>query len=235
MEKDEMSELESLVNDAKPEEAPDESALKTSTIAYQAAIVIIDGLTAATIAMISYWYYGVIWFLAGAISFFLHHKNWDAPLNNEKQIKNSQTGMIVAVASMVVMALAAASVWVLKYQSPYIEAGIVLPVIGLFFWNALQVALYRFESDKFVMNRAIARAKANAHKHITIAKAAGEVVAANRTAIEEKNRQYQRHGDRGAVDRAMEKMGAAKHGLSYASDTEAIKKDESNPTPRRSQ
>jgi hypothetical protein len=205
--KNEISELEELVQDQKPEEPPDESSLKASTIAYQVAIVIVDGLTGATIAAISYWYYGVVWFLAGAISFFLHHKNWDSPRNNEKQVENAQTGMIVSVVAMVIMALAAAYVWVTKITSPYIEVAIVLPILVLFFWHAFQLAMYRFADDKFVIERAIASAKANAHKKVQIAKAAGTVVAASKDAIAEKNRQYERHGDRGAVDAAINKIG----------------------------
>lgn len=207
MDKNEMSELEELVQDQKPEEPPDDSSLRVSTIAYQIAIVIVDGLTGATIAAISYWYYGVIWFLAGAISFFLHHKNWDSARNNEKQVRNAQTGMIVSVVAMIVMALSAATVWVLKITSVYIETAIVLPILGLFFWHAFQLAMYRFADDKFVIERAIASAKANANKKVQIAKAAGTVVAAGKQAIDEKNKQYQRHGDRGAVDAAISKIG----------------------------
>jgi hypothetical protein len=200
---DPITELEAMVTAEEPEPAPDDTPLRNSEIAYNLAVIILDLMTGWIIGSITIWYYGVIWFLAGAIAFFLHSNNWEREGNNEYQEKNAKVGMIVAVASVFLMAVIAGGIYLTKWKSPYIMVGIEASTITLFFWNAFQVAMYRFNDDVWKMNRQIAQARANANKKVAFIKAAGTVVAANKKAIGERNNQYNKHGDRGAVDAAI--------------------------------
>lgn len=206
------TELESIVSEEAPEEPIDNSALTNSTIAYNAAIIILELGSSVMVGMLTFWYYGIVWFLSGAISFNLHHKNWDSSLNNDKQQANAQTGMIVSVLAVVVMALLAGAAMVntkyslVSFNAGWFSALVELFTVGLFCWHGFQFAMYRFADDSFNRNKQIAKAKANANKKIEIAKAAGSVVAANQKYISERDAQYQKYGDKGAVDAVLAKI-----------------------------
>lgn len=202
----EMTELEELVSEQEPEKKPSKTPLRNSEIAYHLAVILIDGITGYTIAMLTIWYYGVVWFLGNAVVFFIHHKNWERPENNNEQENNAMVGLIVSVASMVVVAVAAGSVYLLGSTSRWVTIGFEVLSVLLFCFHALQLALYRFADDEFKINRQIAKAKAIANKKVQIAKAAGAVVEANKMALQEKNNQYKKHGDRGAVDAALQRI-----------------------------
>lgn len=208
---DEITELEQMVEEEEIEAPPDDSALTFSKYAYNAAVIILDLITGWTIWQLSFWYYGVLWVLAGAVVFYLHQKNWERAGNNEKQTSLSMTGMIVAVVSMLLMSIVSGGLWIAKnygagVDGMWAEIGIVGSAIVLYAWHAFQIARYRFQDDKFKTDRLVARAKAQGHKKIQIIQAAGDVVAASRKALQERDRQYRKHGDRGAVDRAVAKV-----------------------------
>lgn len=209
---EEITELEKMVAEDEPETAPDNSALRNSKNAYSAAVLLLDLTTAYLVFMVTQvWFYGVIWFCAGYVAFGLHHKNWERAGNNEEQIKLSQNGLIVSVVSMLVMAIAAGGVYIAQVFHALInpmwtEIGIIAATVGLFGFHAIQVARYYFVDDSFKIQNAVARAKAQAHKKIQIADAAGEVVEANERARQKRNSHYGKFGDKGAVDAAIQKI-----------------------------
>lgn len=208
---EEISELEAMVEDQKIETPPDNSALNWSKYAYNVAVFVLDLVTGWTIWQLTFWYYGVLWFMAGAVVFYLHQKNWERAGNNDEQVKISQAGLIVSVVSMVLMAVAAGGLWIAKTSGTIVspmwsEIGVVGSAIALYAWHSVQLALYYFKDDNFVIERATARAKAQAEKKIKIIQAAGAVVDAGKKAVDERNNQYKRHGDSGAVDRAIAKV-----------------------------
>ncbi len=225
-----VSELEELVAGQQPEEPIDESSLRWSEAAYKTAIVVIDLLTGITIGLISYWQYGAVWFLAGAVSFFSHHKNWDAAHNNDKQVRNAAWGMGISVGAMILMAIVAAVVFILQIQSAYIEVGIVVPIIALFFWHAFQLAMYRFSSDKFKTDRTIAKARADADKQVRIIGAADTVLSAHEKASAKRREQYRKHGDQGAVNLSIKKAGGFVPTASYGKDVHGSELQEARPT-----
>ena len=208
---EEISELEKLVRDEQPEKAPDRSPLQHSKIAYNIGVIVIDLITGYTIWMLSYWYYGVIWVLAGAAAFFLHQRNFEHPEKNEKQEKNTLWGLGVAVGSMFLMAVLAGGVYIARVKTPWIEVGIVGTTITLFFWHCFQLAMFVFADDEWGINMAIARASSNANKKVRIIEAGGRVVEANERAQQRRDAQYKKHGDRGAVDAAINKIEGRKN------------------------
>jgi uncharacterized membrane protein len=231
----EITELEELVSEQEPEKKPNRAPLRNSEIAYHLAVILIDGITGYTVAMLTIWYYGVVWFLGNAVVFFIHHKNWERPENNDDQEQNAQIGLIVSVASMVIMAVAAGSVFLIQITSRWITVGFEVLSVLLFCFHALQLALYRFADDEFKINRQIAKAKAIANKKVQIAKAAGAVVEANKLALQEKNNQYKKHGDKGAVDAAFNRIDN-KPRPTFASSVENHLQDVTvNPTPGQNQ
>lgn len=225
---EEISELEKLVRDEQPEKAPDRSPLQHSKIAYNIGVIVIDLITGYTIWMLSYWYYGVIWVLAGAAAFFLHQRNFEHPDKNEKQEKNTLLGLGVSVGSMFLMAVLAGGVYIAGVKTPWIEVGIVGTTITLFFWHCFQLAMFVFADDEWEINMAIARANSNANKKVRIVEAGGRVVEANERAQQRRNAQYKKHGDRGAVDAAINKIEGRKNQNqpmrpAYNSELEGVK------------
>ena len=190
-----MQELEALVGDDEAQYTPDYGALQRSEIAYQLAIIIIDGFTAYIVSQLTVWYYGVLWFLGNAIVFFLHHKNWERPENNETQEKNAKIGMIVSVASMFVSAMLAGGVFVLGYESTMTKLLVELVAVGLFCFHAMQFALFRFADDVWQSNRVLSRNLAKTNKRVLLAKTSGKMVEGAKLFLQERDKQYQKHGE----------------------------------------
>lgn len=202
---DEMKELERLVSEGEPEPAPDNSPLDWAKYIYHAAVILIDGLTAYLVSVITLPYYGVVWFLANAVVFLIHHRNWERAENNEKQTKNATVGMIVSVASMFILATVTGGLYLTGTTGMWVQVGIEVFAVTLFFYHAISIAVYRFTDDKWVIDRQIAKARANANKKVQITEAAGKVIDANKKVLAKRNEQYANHG-RAVVDKALAKV-----------------------------
>jgi len=229
-----IDELEQLVTEEAPEPPIDRRPIRNSTVAYHAVVIVLDVISGCIVGYMTFWFYGVIWFLAGAIAFFQHHKNWENPGNNDYQLNNSTVGMIVSVVAVAVMSLVSGAVLILTERnvftvnSGYVSAFVELVTVSLFVWNGFQFAMYKFKDDSFVINRQIARAKAIANKKIEFAKAAGSVVSANKKFLDERNSQRNKHGA-APVDAALNRLeGKAPKMVSYASEVEAPKASAGN-------
>lgn len=201
----EFEELEQMVLDEAPDPAPDRSPLTRAKFAYHAAVILIDLVTAYTVGLLTVWYYGVIWFLGNAVVFFLHHSNWERAESNDRQTKNAVIGMIVAVASMFILATFSGAMVLIENAPEWVVVSIEIFAVTVFFYHAGSFAVYYFQDDEWVLNRQISKAKANARKKVQIAKAAGSIVVASKEALREKNNQYSKHG-RGVVDAALSKV-----------------------------
>lgn len=201
----EMNELEALVSENEPEPAPNNSSLDVAKYVYHGAVLIIDGVTAYTVSMITIWYYGVIWFLANAVVFMIHHSNWERSENNDKQEKNSMVGMIVSVSTMFILAAASGGVLISGRTDTWIRVAIEIFAITAFFYHAISFAVYRFTDDKWKLDRQIAKARANANKKVQITEAAGKVIEANKRVLAKRGEQYTQHG-RNVVDKALAKV-----------------------------
>ena len=229
-----IDELEQLVTEEAPEPPIDRRPIRNSTVAYHAVVIVLDVISGCIVGYMTFWFYGVIWFLAGAIAFFQHHKNWENPGNNDYQLSNSTVGMIVSVVAVAVMSLVSGAVLILTERnvftinSGYVSAFVELVTVSLFVWNGFQFAMYKFKDDSFVINRQIARAKAIANKKIEFAKAAGSVVSANKKFLDERNSQRNKHGA-APVDAALNRLeGKAPKMVAYASEVEAPKASAGN-------
>jgi len=229
-----INELEQMVAEEEPETPPDNSALAFSKWAYNAAAVIIDLITGYTIWQLTFWYYGALWVLAGAVVFFLHQKNWEREGNNETQVSISAWGMGISVASIVIMGAVAGSLWIIGFQSVWSEVGIISAAVLLFSFHAVQLARYYFVDDDFVIRRAVAHAKAQARKKIEIIKAGGEVVAANKAALAEREAQVKKHGSRVAVEAGIARVEGRRPAGVLASDVKQETLQPGPTTPPRS-
>jgi hypothetical protein len=231
---EEISELTQLVEDAKPEDAPDNSPLTHSKIAFVGGILVIDAVTSYTVWMITtYWYYGVIWFLVGAIAFFLHQRNWERSGNNDKQEKGAMIGMGVAVGAMLVVGTYSAIVFVMKTYTPFSEALIVGSSVILFFFHIYELGFYYFSDDDWITKRAIANAEAHSAKKIKIIKAADRVVSATKTTRDMRNASYTKHGDKGAVDAAINRVSGNKpQGQSIQATRAPAMAEQGEPLPK---
>lgn len=238
---DELSELTQMVEDEAIEESPDNSSLTYSKYAYNLAALIVDLVTGWTIWQLTFWYYGVFWFGAGAVAFYLHQKNWEREGNNDRQKDISIKGIVVSVVSMILMAIVAGGLLIARANGISVnllwsEIGLIAATVSLFGWHAIQLARYYFLDDDWLINNSIARAKAQARKKVSIIKAAGEVVKANREALNMKNEQYKKHGDRAAVDAAIAKVDKTQARPAFAQDVQRVNPSDngrqSDPTNR---
>jgi uncharacterized membrane protein len=202
---DEITELEKLVSEGEPESPPNNAPLELSKWAYHIAVIVIDAVTAYTLGMITIWYYGVIWFLGNAVVFFFHHNNWERAENNDKQEHLSLAGMLVAVASMLIVAVAVGGVYMYGSQVFWMQFALEAFAIIAFFAHAVMFAVYRFVDDTWQMNRQIAKAKANANKKVQFIEAAGTVIEANKKVLSKKGNLSNKHGGQ-VVDRAIAKV-----------------------------
>ena len=224
-----ITELEEMVSEQEIEPQPDLIPMRNSAIAYHLGVILIDIITGYTVGALTFFYYGIIWFLGNAVVFFQHHRNWERAENNDVQEKNSQVGMIVSVTSMFVVALSAGGFLLAGINNVWVQVGFETLSVSLFFFHILQFALYRFSDDAWKLNRSIAKANAIANKKVAIAKAGGRVVEANKRALQERNSQYKKHGDRGAVDAAINSMAGKER--AYAQTIKALPEVEDRPNP----
>ena len=229
-----MEELEKLVSEGEPEPSPDNSPLDLAKYIYHAAVILIDALTAYMVGELTIWYYGVVWFLANALVFFIHHRNWERAENNDKQSRNTVVCMSVSVASMFILAIVSGGFYLTNTTGAWVQVGIEVFAVTLFFYHAIAIAIYRFTDDKWMMDRQIAKARANANKKIQITEAAGKVIDANKKVLAKRNEQYSQHG-RQVVDKALAKVSNQDFTPRpvMASEAETVK--EVNPTepPRK--
>lgn len=200
-----IEDIEDLIQEEEPDPVPDETSLKLNSIAYNTAIVIVDAGTGWLLWQLTFWYYGVIWFLAGAVVFFLHQSNYFTAGINDKQAKSSQTGIIVSVASVVIMAMLAGGLYVFSVQNLWVEVGLIVIAITLFFYHTYALAMFVFYDDGFRMRNSIARAFAQANKKIKVAQAGGKVAEVYRNAKRERELQYSKHG-RNNIDSAINRV-----------------------------
>ena len=59
-----VEDVEELVKEDEPEPEKDKTALKLSQFAYNAAVLIVDAGTGWLVWQLTFWYYGLLWFLA---------------------------------------------------------------------------------------------------------------------------------------------------------------------------
>ena len=223
-----VSDIEDLVKEEEPEPEHDNSSLLFSKIGYNAAVFIVDLGTGYLIWQLTFWYYGLIWFLAGAVVFFMHQKNYFTAGNNDKQMKGALNGIIVAVVTMILMAITAGSLYIFGIRDLWIEAGLISVSLSLFFWHAYQLAMYVFNDDGFRIENTITRSFAQADKKKKIAKASGIVVRAHREAENEKRNQYGKHGQRN-IDAAISRM----NGRPMSANAYETEKPELDNTPKK--
>ncbi len=251
----ELDELEQLVAEQEPEPAPNNAPLERASFAYHAAVIFIDLITAYTVGVLTFWYYGVVWFLGNAVVFFLHHSNWERAENNASQSKNALIGMMVAVGSMFIIAATSGALLVAKVDNTWVKVGFEITAVTTFFFHAGMFAFYRFMDDDWKIRNQIANARAIANKKVKIARAAGLVIEANQKALAEKNKQVDKYGG-GVVEAALAKVerrdqkprpaantsneqptpaNASNPQLSYASNAEnfieGVNVTPANPTP----
>jgi hypothetical protein len=221
---DDIEDMEDLVKEEEPEPQTDRSHLFLSKVAYNLAIVLLDAGTSYLIAVLTYWFYGIVWFLAGAVVFFMHQKNFFTAGINEKQEKGAQSGIIVSVVSVIAMAIISGALFILRMANSWVEIGLIAVSISLYSWHAFKLAMHVFNDDGFRIENTVARAFATAKKKKRIAKASGSVAKAYREASNERENQYRKHG-KGNIDAAIGKMEGRQRQPVYASDEKAAQED----------
>ncbi len=234
-----LDELEKLVREEEPPKPPSKTPMNFARAAWLGVSFTLDLVTAWTVWQITtYWYYGVMWFFAGAVPLVMNQMLWERPENNGTQRNLATGGLVVSVVTIVGMAIAAGVLYVQgAYKSATVEAWIVGITVVLFAYHGLNAAFFYFTDDEWKMQNEIARAKAQAQKKKAIYKAAGEVAATGAEALAELEAQRRKHGGR-VITAAVEKInkGQASNlqpANAFAADTKAAQMaDPTKPSPK---
>ena len=202
-----VEELEQLVAEEEAPKPPSKAPMNFARAAWLGVSFALDLVTAWTVWQItSYWYYGVMWFFAGAVPLVMNQMLWERPENNETQSKLATAGIIVSVVTIVGMAIVAGVLYVQgTYKNLTVEAWVVGITVVLFAYHGLNAALFYFTDDDWKIKNEIAKAKAQANKKKQIIKAAGEVARAAQEAQNELHKQKGKYGE-GVITAAMQKI-----------------------------
>ena len=172
-------------------------------LAWTLGAVAIDIVTGYAIYYTTaYWWYGVMWVVAGAGALWFSEWLWERIGNNDEQKVIADLGIKVSGGAIAFMALAAGVILAGKFENNvWIEGGLILSVVGLFCYHVFQSYRYYILDDEFMEATEEARANAQAEKEIRqIHRAARKVEAKKkRSAILGNYRNM--HGD--AIDAAL--------------------------------
>ena len=148
-----MSEIDDILKsleDPTPPKKPTNWELWAALYCAEFIFVMLDAGSAVSVGLITgFWYYGVIVFLAGVIPLWLYTKTYTRPLAAENQKKSALIGGIVAVFSVIIVAV---FVGVLNFAAQvmngnslaWIEAGLAVSLVVLLAAHGFINAYYFF-------------------------------------------------------------------------------------------
>ena len=158
--------LKSL-DDKEPEKKPSNWELWSALYFAEAVFVILDLVSAATVGYVTgFWYYGLFVFLAGVVPLFLYTKQYTRPLASVTQRKTAFWGGIVAVSSVIIVAVFMAFINLASETLSLnvvslTEAGLVVSMIILLATHAFIMGRYFFIDEEISetqkTNRMLAR------------------------------------------------------------------------------
>ena len=189
----ETNEILEALEDKEPENKPSNWELWSALYFAEAVFVILDLISAVTVGYVTgYWYYGALVFLAGVVPLFLYTKQYTRPLASTPQQKTALWGGVVAVSSVIVIAVFMAFInlasQTLSLNAVALtEAGLVVSMIVLLAAHAFIMGRYFFIDEEVKENQKTNRMIARGDRGIRRIGAAHKVAKAKRTEIQKRH------------------------------------------------
>lgn len=195
--------------------------VKEARFVWMAGTILVDLLTAYLIyAQTGYWYYAVIWVLAGAGGLLYSERLKERIGNNREQKDIGERGVKTSAFSVLGMALIVGTVWVLKSANDYIDAVIEVASLVLFFFHLYQSYQYHAIDDDVIAVNDEARSEDDEARATRQAHRAARIVESKKVKS-------------GVVENYRDEHGAA-FDAAYRKDTNIMELDEEVFTSRQS-
>lgn len=169
--------------------------VKEAKYAWMVGTVGIDILTAWLMwTMTGYWYYALVWAIAGAGGLLWSERQKERIGNNDEQKILAKRGKNVSAFAVFGMALVIGFVWVTKMQGNWINATIELTSLFLFFFHLYQAHEFHEKDDEQEAMNEEARNEAKANSEIRAAHRANRKVESKKNRDDIQGVYRQRHG-----------------------------------------
>lgn len=176
--------------------------VKEAKYVWVGGTVIIDLLTAYLIYTVTgYWYYAVIWALAGAGGLIYSERLKERIGNNKEQLTIGDRGVKISAGMVAFMALVAGAMWVTKSYTSYLSVLIEASAVGLFLFHLWQSYQYQHTDDGYKADNEEALLEENNERRIRESHRAGRVVSSRKVERGLQEAYRKEHGE--AFDAAM--------------------------------
>jgi hypothetical protein len=206
------------------------SQVDRARIVWIGGSILIDGLTAWLIyTMTGYWYYALIWVVAGAGGLLYSEDLKTRIGNNPEQQEYADRGVKVSAIAVFVMAVLVGGIFVTGYAASWVDAILEAAAVGLFFFHLYQSYQYHNLDDEVIARNEEARAEERNKKREREIHRAARIVERKRKQLSLREKYRKEYG--GAFDAALGKDKPVKMELEMRS----FALDDENPTtpPRR--
>lgn len=176
-----VNELESLVKEETYTKTPSNFGLVIAFIGYNLIALVIDIVSAILVGTVTkFWLYGLLVMSAGALPLIVHEVLWMRAYATHDQRRLAIFGIVLAVISVVVMAIAAGVAYSMNLANTiapvWMDVGIIVFLISCASAHGLIFAWYYFTDEEFIANSATARAISRSNRKIAKVQAARRIL-----------------------------------------------------------
>lgn len=197
------------LDDREPEKKPTNWELWSALYFAELIFVLLDAGSALGVWYITgYWYYGLIVFFAGVIPLWLYTKQYTRPLNSVTQRKTALLGGIVAISSVIVVAVFIAALNFIAKEGQailYTEAGLAVSLVLLLATHGFIMARYFFLDEEIIEGQRTNRIIARGDRDVRRIGVARKVADAKRTEVK-KREDFERNFSPQVLDRILSIM-----------------------------
>lgn len=170
--------------------------VKMAAWVWQLGVVAVDIATAYIVWQITFLFYGVLWFLAGAGGLLWSERQRQRVGNNDDQRKIGELGVTVSLVAVIVMAIASGVAYILGYSRlGWIEAITLSASIGLFFYHVIQARRFHILDDEFIERTLEARREAEHKRDMREIERAHREAEKEKELVEMEKQRRNQHGD----------------------------------------
>lgn len=190
--------------------------VKGAKFAWMAVAIGIDIATAYAyfVILAPFWWYGVLWLIAGAGGLMFAEWLWERVGNNEEQTRIASASKTVSAIAVLAMALLSGVALILGVtRAPWMEIVALVSAVGLACFHGWQSYQYHEKDDDYIAATEDARADAQNQKEIRKVHRAGQRVAAKKVVHRTGAKYQEQHGN----------AFATAVGRSYSAETQAPK------------
>ena len=168
----------------------------TSAWVWQLGVVAIDIATSYIVWQITFLFYGIVWFVAGAGGLLWSERQRQRVGNNDIQRAIGETGVTVSLVAVIVMAVGSGVAYILGYSRlGWIEAITLVSAVGLFFYHVIQARRFHVLDDEFIERSIEARREAEHKRDLREIERARREVEKEKELDENEGKQRSKHGD----------------------------------------